>query len=189
MPKLKYLNIYRKKMYEPIINSFSDIITRGFSIYELLLNISFILIIGLIIFIFYWHNINRQIAKLNRCKINLNSEGSGSIYNLYTYYDQTKLYKLRYDNTTKHNVSVDCVCPTGNIPNKFEVPVYNMENEKLQKYNKYCVCDKSYDLTEKNKIRVDGDEFLSSYYRNYDYSIGAMKNNHNFDKLIFPSSR
>ena len=175
-------------MYETIINSFSDILTRGFSTYELLLNISFILIIGLIIFIFYWHNINRQIAKLNRCKINLNSEGSGSIYNLYTFYDQTKLYKIRYDNTTKHNVSIDCTCPSGNIPNKFEVPVYNIEKQELQKFNKYCVCDKSYDLTEKNKIHVNGDGFLTAYYQNYDYNLGVMKNSSRNDQLIFPKA-
>jgi hypothetical protein len=171
-------------MYETIINSFSDVLTRGFSKFELLLNISFILIIGLIIFIFYWHNINRQIAKLNRCKINLNSEGS--IYNLYTYHDQTKLFRIRYDNTTKHNVSIDCSCPPGNVPNKFNIPIYNNDTKSIEKYNKYCVCDKSYDLSEKNKVHVEGDEFLTNYYQHYDYRIEDFKNTHKFDTLEFP---
>jgi hypothetical protein len=122
-------------MYKSIINSFNEVLTKKLSFFELLLNISFVLIIGLIIFIFYWHNINWKIAKLNRCKINLNSEGS--IYNLYASYDQTKLYKVRYDNSTKHNVSIDCVCPTGNIPNTFKVPAYNAETNKIKIHSRF----------------------------------------------------
>ena len=40
-----------------------------------------------------------------------------------------------------------------------------MENEKLQKYNKYCVCDKSYDLTEKNKLGRTSIEYTVRVYK------------------------
>lgn len=151
-------------MYLTIINSFYDILAKKISGIELLLNISFILIIGIIIYIFYWHNINRQISKLNRCKIALRSDGG--IYNLYGLYDNTKIYRIRYDNSTKHSVSVDCSCPKGNIPNKFKMPIYNGDTKKTEILDKYCVCDKSYD-TDNNKIHFKGDSFLTTYYDRY----------------------
>jgi len=172
-------------MYKSLINSFNEVLTKKLSFFELLLNVSFVLIIGLIIFIFYWHNINWKIAKLNRCKINLNSEGS--IYNLYASYDQTKLYKVRYDNSTKNNVSIDCACPAGNIPNSFKIPAYNAETNKTEIVSKYCSCDKNYDTTEKDKIYYNGDNFLIDFYRNkFNNTTNSMKNND--DVPIFPKA-
>lgn len=174
-------------MYKSIVNSLNEVLTKKISSFELLLNVSFILIIGLIIFIFYWHNINWKVAKLNRCKINLSSEGS--IYNLYAAHNQTKLYKVRYDNSTKHNVSIDCACPSGNIPNKFIIPAYNSETDKTELINKYCSCDKYYDTTEKNKIYYSGDNFLVDFYSTkYDNTISEMKPQYKNEKLDFPSS-
>lgn len=168
-------------MYSTIINSFYDILAKKFSGAELLLNISFILILGVIIYIFYWHNINRQISKLNRCKIALRSDGG--IYNLYGLYDNTKVYRVRYDNSTKHSVSVDCLCPKGNIPNKFKIPIYNTEEHKNEEYEKYCMCDKSYD-TDKSKVYYKGDGFLTSYYDKYKKNGSII----NLDPPEFPRS-
>ena len=169
-------------MYLTIINSFYDILTKKISGVELLLNISFILIIGVIIYIFYWHSINRQISKLNRCKIALRSDGG--LYNLYGLYNDTKLYRIRYDNSTKHNVSVTCTCPTGNTPNTFKLPVYNGDTKETENFTKYCMCDKVYD-NDNSKITFNGDNFLTSYYASY------MKNPNKyaeFDAPEFPHS-
>ena len=174
-------------MYKSVINSLNEVLTKKISSFELLLNVSFVLIIGLIIFIFYWHNINWKVAKLNRCKINLNSEGS--IYNLYASYDQTKLYKVRYDNSTKHNVSIDCACPSGNIPNTFDIPAYNTQSKKTEMVKKYCICDKYYDTTEKNKIHYNGDNFLVDFYSTkYDNQLGKMKQEFRETSPDFPSA-
>jgi hypothetical protein len=174
-------------MYKSIINSLNEVLTKKISSFELLLNVCFVLIISLIIFIFYWHNINWKIAKLNRCKINLSSEGS--IYNLYASYDQTKLYKVRYDNSTKHNVSIDCACPSGNIPNKFIIPAYNAETQQTDLINKYCSCDKYYDTTQKNKINYAGDNFLVDFYSTkYDNTMSQMKSGKKYEIPNFPSA-
>jgi hypothetical protein len=174
-------------MYKSVINSLNEVLTKKISSFELLLNVSFVLIIGLIIFIFYWHNINWKVAKLNRCKINLNSEGS--IYNLYASYDQTKLYKVRYDNSTKHNASIDCACPSGNIPNTFNIPAYNTETRETEIIKKYCICDKYYDTTEKNKIHYNGDNFLVDFYSTkYDNQLGIMKSEFKNTSPDFPSA-
>ena len=159
-------------MFYSIINS--NVFSKGFSTIEIIMNVSFILIIFLIIYILYWHNINRNIAKLNRCKINLNSQGS--IYTVYGKYNNTKLYKIKYDNTENHNVSVDCVCPPGNIPNKFNVKAYNARTNKTLNTDKYCNCDKYYNANEKD-MKYSGDDFLIDYY-------SSNKNKLNFPDVI-----
>lgn len=159
-------------MIYSIINT--NIFSKGFSTIEIIMNISFILIILLIIYILYWHNINRKIAKLNRCKINLNSQGS--IYTVYGKYNNTKLYKIKYDNTENHNVSVDCVCPPGNIPNKFNIKAFNTRTNKTQNADKYCNCDKYYNANEKD-MKYSGDDFLIDYHTN-------KKNKLNFPDVI-----
>jgi Tfp pilus assembly protein PilE len=166
-------------MFYSIINSFNNAFSKGFTTIEIIMNLSFILIIFLIIYIFYWHSINRKVAKLNRCKINLNTEGS--IYTIYGKHKQTKLYKIKYDNTDDHKVSVDCVCPVGNMPNKFEIKAYNNRTQKTQSVDKYCNCDKFYNLNDKNALNYSGDDFLVSYYNdNKDIDAEYMS------KPIFP---
>lgn len=150
-------------MFLSIINNFTNAFSKGFTVIEIIMNVSFILIILLIIYIFYWHSINRKVAKLNRCKINLNTEGS--IYNIYVKHKQTKLYKIKYDNTEDNNVTVDCVCPVGNMPNKFEVKAYNKRKNKVESANKYCNCDKFYNLNDKDALKYSGDDFLVDYYK------------------------
>jgi len=159
-------------MIYSIINT--NVFSKGFSTIEIIMNISFILIILLIIYILYWHNINRKIAKLNRCKINLNSQGS--IYTVYGKYNNTKLYKIKYDNTENHNVSVDCVCPPGNIPNKFNIKAFNTRTNKTQNADKYCNCDKYYNANKKD-MKYSGDDFLIDYHTN-------KKNKLNFPDVI-----
>lgn len=146
-----------------MINNFNNIFSKGFSTIEIIMNISFILIIFLIIYIFYWHTINRNIAKLNRCKINLNSQGS--IYNVYGKHKQTKLYKIKYNNTDRHEVSVDCVCPSGKVPNKFEIKAFNSNTNNWDKADKYCYCDKYYNLSNNKDLKFYGDDFLVDIYK------------------------
>lgn len=168
-----------------IINKINDVLSKPISPFELLLNLSFIIIIAIIIYILYWHFIYRKIAKINRCKINLNS--TGSIYNLYAYHGPNKIYNVNYDTTTNHNASVNCLCPQGNIPNNFKIPIYNSTTDKTEIITKYCNCDKYYNTTEKNKIYYDGDNFLINYYNtNYDNTLSSLINpNLN---ITFPSA-
>jgi hypothetical protein len=147
-----------------MISAINNVLSRGFTSFELLLNVSFILIVCLMIYIFYWHSINRSIAKINRCKINLNS--GGGIYSMYAMYDQTKLYKVKYDNTTKHNVTIDCSCPAGNVPNTFKIKAYNGETDKIETVNKYCTCDKFYNADDNKHVYYNGDDFLTDFYKN-----------------------
>jgi len=163
-----------------IINLMTDILTKRYTLNELILHISFILIIFLIIYIFYWHYINRKIAKINRCKVSLTSDSN--IYSINATYNQSKLYKVDYNSNDSKDISIECTCPTGNVPNRFDVPVYDNLNKVTNIYNKHCVCDQNYasDVANASKINYDGDEFLVDFYSNY--------RNDNDVKMIFPNS-
>lgn len=158
-----------------IINLMSDILTKKYTIIELILHISFILIVFLIIYIFYWHNINRKVAKLNRCKIALTTDGN--IYSVNATHNQSKLFKIDYNSGDPNDISIECTCPVGNVPNKFEIPIYDKEHKSSSVYNKYCVCDQNYHTMD--DYTYDGDEFLVDYYANY--------NNNKNIQLEFPS--
>jgi signal transduction histidine kinase len=58
--------------YKIFIDDIYNVISQKHTFFELLLNITFVLIIFLLIFIFYWDSINRSIIKKNRCKIHIN---------------------------------------------------------------------------------------------------------------------
>ena len=57
-----------------IINEFYNIFNRKQTFFEIILNLSFILILVVIAIIFYWDSINRSIIKNSRCKVMINSE-------------------------------------------------------------------------------------------------------------------
>lgn len=161
-----------------LLYRFNNIFNKNFSLFEVLLNLSFILIICVIIYIVYWTLLNRKIANINRCKINLNS--IGNYYNISSLYNNKKMYSINYETGDKHNVSVNCSCPSGTIANTFKIPLYNHNTEKMQIIDKYCLCDDFYTLNSKdnkNKITYSGDEFLTNYYKdNYDKELETLRN-------------
>lgn len=171
-----------------LLYRFNNIFNKSFSLFEILLNLSFILIICLIIYIVYWNLLNRKIANINRCKINLNS--IDNYYNISSHYNNKKLYSINYKTGDSHNVSVNCSCPSGNIANTFKIPVYNHKTDDMEIIDKYCLCDDYYNLNEKNinkNIRYSGDEFLTNYYStNYDNELSTFKNPNK--KINFPEA-
>lgn len=159
--------------YKIIIDGIYNVISQKHTFFELLLNITFVLIIFLLIVIFYWDSINRSIIKKNRCKIHINNEDKN--YNVEVIDSKNnKLLKISYDNSNKHNYKVDCLCPVGDVVNKFNnFYVYNNDIKKTEQGEKFCKCDKEYanDFGEENNYRYIGDQFLMDYY-------GDINNNH-----------
>lgn len=165
------------------------------TIFEILLHLSFILIILVLITIFYWDTIKRNIIKTSRCKISL--ENSDNLYNvrIFDKTTNTSIINVNYDNTRKHNSKIDCVCPTGNELNIIkDVPIYDNESKKIQYINKNCYCDNNYvrniydnglNALDNENILLDGDSFLVDFYRGLldDFKTG----NRNKDlQLSFP---
>lgn len=170
------------------------IIAKKQSFFEFLLNLSFILIILIILIILYWDNINRNIINKGRCKIVINHEDITFNVDIKQKENKTNLLSISYDNSEQKNVKVDCVCPSGNTPNQFNIPIWNNSENKVQKIEKTCYCDTDYNSSIKNtatglfdstKVYVEGDAFLEDYYNGLLDSYSSSKNDYhgiNFEK-------
>jgi hypothetical protein len=155
--------------YKIFIDGIYNVISQKQTFFEILLNITFVLIIFLLIVIFYWDSINRSIIKKNRCKIHINNEDKN--YNVEVLdNNNNKLVNISYDNTSKHNVKVDCVCPTGDVINKFNIYAYNHESKTREQRDKICKCDSDY-TTFADDYKYTGDQFLVDYYNANQYNL------------------
>jgi len=116
----------------------------------------------------------------------MNNEDNIFNLDIYNSTNTSKLLKISYDNTKKHNVKIDCACPVGNTVNEFRVPYYNYEDQKLEKdLYKYCRCDASHsDDIVKNNYKYEGDAFLQDYYKEVFKDIDNVEKD---KRLIFPS--
>ncbi len=179
-----------------IFDDIYNVLTQKHTFYEFILNLSFILIIFIIIIVFYWDSINRSIIKTGRCRVTL--DNSDSMYNLSIYdkNNNTQMLNISYDNTEKHKYDISCACPKGDYVNKFDnIPIYNPSDSRFEGVTKYCYCDNEnyaetiYDnQTSKfkyNDILLDGDTFLVNYYNNYYEILDKNPTEHNGNKNLF----
>jgi hypothetical protein len=144
------------------------------TIFEILLHLTFILIIFLLIVIFYWDTIKRNILKTARCKITMDNSDSQFNVRLFDKNTNSSIININYDNTKKHNYKIDCVCPRGNELNNFkDIPVFNSDTKKVEKVDKICYCDDNYKKNiydenigalDNDNILLDGDSFLVNFY-------------------------
>lgn len=173
------------------IDDIFSIISKKQTLFEFLLNLSFVLIIFVIIMIFYWDSINRSIINNNRCKVSI--DNSDLTYNLKvsnTSIDNANIFNISYDNTKDKNIKIDCSCPVGETLNKFEFPYYNNENKKIDNRTKYCYCAKDYQYTNNanlTNLDLDGDAFLVDYYKGLFKHYAGGSSNYT-ESIGFPSS-
>ena len=66
-----------------LINKFYDIFNKQQTIFEIILNLSFVLILFIIAFIFYWDSINRSVINTSRCKAIIKNDDSTYTVNFY----------------------------------------------------------------------------------------------------------
>lgn len=178
------------KSFNMFINEIYEVITKKHTLFEFMLNLTFVLILVVIGVIFYWDSINRSVVKTSRCKVILNNDDV--TYNLQFYNNNNvKLYNLSYDNTTDHNVKIDCSCPQGTVANKFIIPYYNDETKKISNnLQKNCFCENDY-AGNSMEYQMDGDAFLVDYYKDIYKTYGGLNNFAGVEKysanLIFPN--
>ena len=77
--------------FKQIFDDIFIIIAKKQSIFEFILNLTFVLIIFIILVILYWDNINRTIINTGRCKIALNNSDLTYNLNIYRKKDNTEL--------------------------------------------------------------------------------------------------
>jgi len=165
-----------------LINKFYDIFNKQQTFFEIILNLTFILILFILAFIFYWDSINRSVINNSRCKALIKNDDSN--YTAYFYNDKTnkntKLFSISYDNTKNHNVKISCegVCSkssadNGVILNTIDIPYYDYKEQRIDtSYTKKCYCDSDYFSTNINyskldDLGIDGDNFLADYYTEF----------------------
>jgi len=170
------------------------IIAKKQTFFEFLLNLSFILIILIILVILYWDNINRNIINKGRCKLVINHDDITFNVDIKEKQNKTNLLNISYDNSIEKNIKVDCVCPSGNTPNQFNIPIWNNNEKRVQEIKKTCYCDNDYNSTindkttgifDSAKVYVEGDAFLEDYYTGLLDSYSSGKTNYhgiNFDR-------
>ena len=166
------------------------------TIFEILLHLSFILIVFLLIVIFYWDTIKRSILKTSRCRITLDNSDNQFNIRFFDKNTNSSIININYDNTKKHNYKIDCVCPTGNELNIIkDIPVFNSETKKVERIDKNCYCDENYKKNiydesigalDNDNILLDGDNFLVNFYGGLLDDIKQIKPI-NDNQLSFPS--
>lgn len=173
-----------------IIDEFNDIFYKPFSSYEILLNITFLLIIGIIFYIFYWDLINRKVKSISKCKNNINKNNTtGGVYVINAKDDaNNNLYSIKYDMVT-NKPSIDCKCTPGTYMNTFKnIKIYDPDKEETIGINNNCSCDKTYELNANNHY-YNGEPFLLKYmYDNNPYNNGYDQSQIKYPFPIFPNN-
>ena len=150
--------------FRMILTDFYDIFQKKQTFLEIILNLTFILILFMFAAIFYWDSINRSVLNSSRCKILINNDDAFYGVDAYDDKGKTKLYNIIYDNTKNHNVKVACACPTGTTENSFkDVKYYDYQSQQVNDLTLKCNCDSSYTPSSYNN-RYTGDKFLTDYY-------------------------
>lgn len=157
-----------------LFNDIYTIMGKKQTFFEIILHLTFVMIIMLLIVIFYWDTINRKIIRTSRCRISLDNSDNQYNIRLFDKKTNTSVININYDNTNKHNSKIDCVCPSGKELNIIKgIPIYDNEEKKVILSEKNCYCDTNYksniyddnlDYLDIDNIILDGDNFLIDYY-------------------------
>lgn len=116
------------------------------SIWELLLNILFVVLIVIFLLIIYWDTINRKVSKTSRCKKQLDIYNKNKGVYIINATDKNKdpLFNITYD-INQNNTNIECACKAGNLVNYFnEIPIKDTRSNRDNKIDKICSCDKFY---------------------------------------------
>jgi len=172
-----------------LISDFYNILNTKQTFFELLLNLTFILILLIIAIIFYWDSINRKIIDTSRCKIIINNDDTNYNLDIFDKDNNAKLININYDNTKSHNIKINCACPVGTTVNEFKVPYFDYIDQKVNKdLYKYCKCDKNYkDYNKLSNYNFKGDAFLVDYYKDLYKIADDIEDKDYNSRLIFPS--
>jgi hypothetical protein len=101
----------------------------------------------LIIFLFHYSAIQKDVKKKSRCIRERELGESGGIYSVHAMNEYNdKLYSIEYDLMNK-DYTVSCACSKGDVANNFQnIKVYNMRNPSAPVMNipsKTCYCERN----------------------------------------------
>ena len=145
-----------KNIVNNIDNNFFDILTNGWNLYEILLNLLFIILVIVISIIIYWDTINRKVENNSRCK--KQKDLYDKLNGIFTINVKDKsgdnLFNINYDFNKKEE-NIKCNCKYGEYANSFKnIPIRVLRNNtNIITHNELpCKCDKYYDYNINNAI-------------------------------------
>jgi len=150
-------------------NNFFNILTSGWNIYEILLNMLFIILVLVISVIIYWDSINKKVENNSRCK--KQKDLYDKLNGIFTINVKDKsganLFNIDYD-LNKKIESIKCSCKSGEYHNTFEkIPIRRLNTHKNEETIKPlpCKCDKFYEYNKSDSV-YEGEPGLIRYMIN-----------------------
>lgn len=117
------------------------------SIAEAALFVILSIIIIIVINLFHYTMIHSRIKRESRCyREKLNTSGGQFIYSVkaYSLKSDVEIFEIIYDFKAK-NYTINQLCDSGNITNKFMIPVYNMNTFTTMTIEKTYLCQEIFD--------------------------------------------
>lgn len=163
-----------------IVYKLIDVFKQHFQLGELFLNFLFISLVIIISLIIYWDTINNRVSKTSRCKRQMDIYNKTKGMYIINAQDKSKepLFSISYD-INQNNTNVDCSCKTGKYINYFNnIPVKNLRNNRDERVDKICSCDKYYNTGVLNEnIIYDGEPGVMRYM--------TTNNSDFFDNMVY----
>lgn len=149
-----------------------DVKEMGIEFKEVFLFSITLAIVCLIIVLFHYSNIQKEVNKKSRCMRERRIGSRNGVYSVEARNEfNDPLYKVSYDLGAK-TFNVNCSCKTGNVVNNFsDLKVYDMRNptDPIRTIPKQtCQCDR---LVEPTTVYYDGYPDLIRFMNNNDTSF------------------
>lgn len=116
------------------IIKYYNYLVDDWSIYEIILNILFIILLIIISVLIYWDIINRKILKNSRC-LKFNDLLNEGVFKIIVKYKQQELFEIEYDFIKKETRKGKILAPKGSVENNINInkfPFWNFTDELLE---------------------------------------------------------
>ena len=128
-----------------------------------------IVILGSLVALFFFQSVASSVNKKSRCKILRDRYTGSGVYSVEEKAsDDKSLYSVHYNLITK-KATTECMCPKGDILNKFYFHVRDLFNNKNRETTLDCSCDDDYansiNITKPYERNFDGYPELVNYMR------------------------
>lgn len=116
------------------IIKYYNYLVDDWSLYEIILNILFIILLIIISILIYWDIINRKILKNSRC-LKFNDLLNEGIFKIIVKYKQDELFEIEYDFIKKETRLGKILPPKGSVENQINIqnfPFWSFTDERVE---------------------------------------------------------
>jgi hypothetical protein len=140
---------------------------------ELVLYVVICVLIIIIVNLFHYTMVQTRIKRTSRCyREKVESTEGQSIYSVkaISLTDNIEIFEIIYDFKTK-DFTINQLCPTGPILNRFAIPVYNMKTYVPTEIEKLYQCEEKFDVDNGSNIIFKGHPELVRFmqFQNTDF--------------------